>query len=255
MVSGAEIVASRAATEEMLELTPQKMAQLMGLARTAARMGGASRVLGKLLSVLGVGPLANVLEAGEFVDRLFGEFDFSGIELTRPERTFEKELALSVGERSVELFEVGPAHTLGDVIAWLPEERVLFAGDILFIDAHPLLWQGPVGRWVEALDRILALDAEVIVPGHGPITDRTGVEAVKRYWLDLEPEARRRFEAGVGAEEAAAELYAQGFYDHWIDRERVAVNVDSLYRGFRGETEKTDAVELFARMARLDRST
>src|SRR5436305_1974542 len=76
--------------------------------------------------------LASMLEAaptmgsvGEYVARIFGPFDFAPIELTLPTRTFDGELALMVGDREVRLIEVGPAHTLGDVIAYLPAERVV----------------------------------------------------------------------------------------------------------------------------------
>ena len=70
------------------------------------------------------------------------------------------------------LIEVGPAHTRGDTLALLPDERVLFSGDILFNGAHPIAWAGPVSNWIAACERILAMDLEVIVPGHGPLADQ-----------------------------------------------------------------------------------
>ncbi len=250
LVEGAEIVASRRAAAEMHELPPQQMAKLMKAASGAARLGGAGRALGKVLGALGLRKVSNLIAAGPFVDRIFGGFEFAGIELVPPDRTFEKELTLDVGGKTVELIEVGPAHTRGDAMVYLPQERVLFAGDVLFIGGHPILWEGPAGNWIRALERIEELDPEVIVPGHGPITDKDGVKRLKDYFVELSTEVERRFEAGIGPVEAARDLELEGF-DDWGDPERLAVNVDSLYRELEGEPEKTDVIELFARMAAL----
>ena len=250
LVADAEIVASRRAAEEMRELPPQEMAKLMKAASGAARLGGAGRALGKVFGALGLAKVSNLIAAGPFVDRIFGGFTFSGIELVPPGRTFDDQLTLDVGGKTVELIEVGPAHTRGDVMVHLPEERVLFAGDVLFIGGHPILWEGPVGNWIRALEQILDMDPEVIVPGHGPITDTHGVARLKDYFVALSAEVEKRFEAGMGPVEMARDVELEGF-DEWGDPERLAVNVDSLYRELEGRSEKTDVIELFARMAAL----
>ena len=250
LVREAEIIASRRAAKEMFELPPGKMAMLMKAASGAARLGGAGRALGRVLGALGLSKISNLIAAGPFVDRIFGDFEFSSIELVPPTTTFAEELTLGVGGKAVQLIEVGPAHTQGDAMVYLPGERVLFAGDVLFIGGHPILWEGPAGNWVRALERIEALDPEVIVPGHGPITDLDGVRRLKEYFLALQAEVEKRFEAGMGPVEAARDVELEGF-DEWGDPERLAVNVDSLYRELRGEPEKTDVIELFARMAAL----
>ncbi len=250
LLAGAEIVASRRAAEEMQELPPAKMAALMKAARGAARLGAAGRLAGAVLGALGVKKLSHLIAAGPFVDAIFGGFEFSGIELVPPSRTFDRQLSLAVGDKAVELIEVGPAHTQGDVLVHVPGDRVIFTGDILFIEGHPLIWAGPVGNWIEACDRILEMDVETIVPGHGPITDKKGVERLRDYLVYIAAEARKRFEAGLGPTEAAMDIALDDF-DGWKDAERIAVNVDSLYREYRGETAKTDVIELFARMARL----
>ena len=67
--------------------------------------------------------------------------------------TFDGRLDLAVGDRKVELIEVGPAHTRGDVIAWVPSTRTLFTGDILFAGSHPIAWEGPVANWISACSR------------------------------------------------------------------------------------------------------
>ena len=68
------------------------------------------------------------------------------------------------------------------------------------------MWAGPTRNWLSALDRILAMDVETIVPGHGPITDKHGVAQLKSYFEYVYDETRTRFEAGMPATEAAQDI-------------------------------------------------
>ena len=190
-------------------------------------------------------------EAGAAWHDLYdGIFDFEGLVYTPPTETFERELKLRVGAREVELTMVGPAHTRGDVLVHVPSTRTVFTGDILFVGGHPITWDGPISNWIAACDRILGWDVETIVPGHGPITDKAGVRAVKHYFEYLTAEARRRYDAGMPEAEAALDISMAEFRD-WIDAERVIVNVATLYREFSGDTRKPDVFEFHARMARI----
>ncbi|MCA9653944.1 MAG: MBL fold metallo-hydrolase [Myxococcales bacterium] len=253
LCDGAEIVASRRAAEEMLRLQPALVAKLAAIARVGARGGALGRRLGSLLSRLGVRQLGAVLQGAELLDRAFGAFDFGSVTLTPPTRTFEQHLSLSVGDTAVELHEVGPCHTTGDVIVHLPSRGVVFTGDILFVDAHPIVWEGPVSNWIAACDRILELGAATIVPGHGPLAERSDVEQTRRYLGYLHDEARQRHAAGMSAEQAARDI-ALGEFSHWRETERVVVNVQTIYRELDGSPESPDVVELFAMMAELGRA-
>ncbi|MCI0636874.1 MAG: MBL fold metallo-hydrolase, partial [Actinobacteria bacterium] len=139
-----------------------------------------------------------------------------------------------------------------DVLVHSPDDRVVFTGDILFVDGTPIMWEGPVAGWIRACERIEAMDVEVVVPGHGPITDRSGARRVREYLAYVRDETRRRFDAGMDAAEAARDI-ALGDYSAWGDAERIVVNVDTLYREFSGSSERTSPVELFGRMAELAR--
>jgi len=226
LVTGTRIVTSRASAEEMDELPPESMA---GLMKNAAALG----------------------PGGEFLARCFAPFEFSGIPHTPPTETFSGELRLHVGAKPVVLLEVGPAHTKGDGLVWLPEDGVVFTGDILFIDGTPIMWAGPVGNWIAACDRIIALGARVVVPGHGPITDARGAKQVRDYLVYIRDEARVRFEAGLTPADAARDI-ALGSYSTWGDAERIAVNVHTLYREWSaGALGRANALELFALMAEL----
>ena len=163
------------------------------------------------------------------------------------------EMEVKVGDKIVQLIEVGPAHTGGDVLAWVPEDKTVFTGDILFIDGTPLMWAGPVSNWIKACDRIVDMGAEVIVPGHGPITDVAGVRRVQEYLNYIDQEARKRFDAGLTVRDAALDISLTDF-DSWLDSERIAINVDTLYREYTGSTEPVNTVELFTLMAEVKRN-
>ena len=79
-----------------------------------------------------------------YLTRIFGPFDFAGAAPKAPTETFSGRTQVKVGDKTVDLYEVGPAHTAGDVIAHSVEDGVVFSGDILFIDGTPVMWAGPV---------------------------------------------------------------------------------------------------------------
>lgn len=194
----------------------------------------------------------NLGTAGEYLQEIFGTFDFGDVAEKLPNRTFSGEMQIDVGDKTVHLFEVGPAHTAGDVLAWVPDDRTIFTGDILFIDGTPIMWAGPVSNWLRACDRIIDLEPDVIVPGHGPITNADGVRRVQDYLRYIEGEARKRYDAGLSVRDAAFDIKL-GDFESWGDNERIAINVDTLYREFSGSTEAARTVELFGLMGELKR--
>ncbi len=252
-VAGAKIVSSRNAALEMRELSPRLMATLVRASRLVAQSGPVARGLLGLLGRVGISRAAALSQAADFVVDAFGTFDFGGVSLTLPTDTFDGRLTMSVGGKTVEVIEVGPAHTKGDAIVYLPRERVAFSGDILFIGSHPIMWEGPVRNWIAACDRLLALDVDVVVPGHGPLTNHAGVAKTKAYWETLVDVSTRGLAAGASPDAIAAELLARDF-DGWTERGRLAVNVDSICRELSGDRSHRDPLSLLARMARVERS-
>jgi cyclase len=182
--------------------------------------------------------------------RRLEDWDFRGIELTPPTTLMDDRLDLDLDGIRVELLYVGPAHTVGDVIVHLPHERIVFTGDILFVGSHPIMWAGPVGNWLRACDLILGLDVDIVVPGHGPITDKGGVRETKAYFEWVSAEARRRYDAGMNVEAAARDI-VPGRFAQWTDGERIVANVNALYREFAGTAGEPDIVSVFAAMARF----
>jgi cyclase len=107
---------------------------------------------------------------GDWAIRHFGGFEFTGGSVAAPTVTFRDAYEVAVGSTSVRLV-VGPAHTGGDVIARVPDEGVVFAGDVVFVGAHPAVWAGSVPGWAKACQTIPDTGAATIVGGHGPPTD------------------------------------------------------------------------------------
>ncbi len=228
LVTNARIIASEASAHEMSEDgDPKRLAMLL-----------------ENWQALG--------EVGVFFHKLFQSFDFAGIEFRMPDVTFNGEKTVKVGDKDVHLLEVGPAHTRGDVIVHSPKDRAVFTGDILFIEGTPIAWAGPVSNWIKACDRILAMDVEAIVPGHGPITDKAGVRKMQSYLAFVDAEARKRHAAGLTAWEAAQDI-ALGEFASWRDAERLAVTVDTVYREINNDQSPRDVVALFGQMAELNK--
>ena len=94
------------------------------------------------------------------------------------------------------------------------------------------------------------MDVAVSVPGHGPLTDKAGVTAVRDYLAYVQAEARKRYDAGMSAMDAARDI-ALDDYSSWGDAERIIVNVSTLYREFSGDATPPDIVGLFGQMAQL----
>lgn len=185
---------------------------------------------------------------GRYMRRSFGEFDFSGITLTPPTRTFTGRLELTVAGRRVWLHEVGPAHTGGDIVVHVPADDVLFAGDILFIGDHPIMWTGPIGNWVRACTSIIDTGARIIVPGHGPVTGPARVATFRSYLEYVGEQAERRYRAGMPYWEAAADIPMRNDFVDWGHRERLVITVANVYRNL-GLVDPPGLPEILTRVA------
>ena len=224
LLGESEIVSTARCAEEMLRLPPATMAAML---RSADTLGA----------------------AGQFVQRIFAPFSFDDVPLVVPTRTFERQLDLQVGDRTVTLVEVGPAHTDGDAVVALADEGIVFTGDILFHGAHPIVWSGPVANWIAACDRVLALHPTVVVPGHGPLASPSALVDLKGYFELLTTEARSRYDTGMSPLDAARDIDL-GPYRGWSEAERVVANVHALYRDF-GDDAPSDPLTLMGEMAAL----
>ncbi len=174
----------------------------------------------------------------EVAKQLDANFDFEGIELVLPTTLFDDRYVVDLDGTEVHLIYLGPAHQVGDIIVHVPSEGVLFAGDLLFNQSTPMGWVGSYQQFSDALDRIIELNPQTIVPGHGPVC---GIEAVKdeqAYFQYVLDESRTCFDEGLTSAEAA-ERIDLGRFAEWKAPSRLVINVERAYREFRGEP--TDA--------------
>ena len=187
-------------------------------------------------------------------------FDFHDIVLTPPTTLIDDDTVIDLGGTPAHLLYVGPAHTPGDVVVHLPDDGIVFTGDILFHQCTPIGWEGTFANWIAALERIEALEPAVVVPGHGPRADVDGLRGQREYLEYVFVETRESFELGRSTLEAAEHIDL-GPYGLWTEPERLAFQVDRAYREFAGvawdhpvDTTKvfTEVAALRARYARVD---
>jgi glyoxylase-like metal-dependent hydrolase (beta-lactamase superfamily II) len=248
LVEGVEIVATRAGGEDMLREDPRAL-------RMLSRLGGGARLLDRSLLIPGLGKLRGLTRYA----RLLQAYDFAGINPTGATQTFTGSLALDVGGRRIDLIELGPAHTPGDLIVHVPDAQVVFAADLLFVGVTPIMWVGPVENWLSALERIVELDPKTVVPGHGPVSDLDGVRAMGRYWEFVAGAVRERVAAGLTPYQAARDItrsseFAQEEFSGWDARERLAVNAEIIAlsdRGRAGRVSDRARLRLIANVGEL----
>ena len=214
---GVEIVSTEAAERQMREEPPAMLTRLSPLGPIAG--------VGSKLPLL---PGRDRLRGLAGFSAALGKYEFGGLEPRRPDRRFTGSTSIDVGGREVELIEVGPAHTPGDAIAWVPDARIVFAGDIVFNGVIPIMWAGPVSKWIAALERIEALEPEVVLGGHGPPCGLAEVRVLREHWQWLGEEVTSAGQTSPG--ELAERLvrsaaWRESPWADWRNPERTIVNV------------------------------
>jgi glyoxylase-like metal-dependent hydrolase (beta-lactamase superfamily II) len=225
LVPEAEVLASEAAAAEMRLVGPDEVQELFSL----------------------------VAPGGAFARGIFGAFHFDEITPRYPTRTFSGRLSLDVGGTAVELIEVGPAHTAGDVLIHVPSARTVFTGDIVFNGGTPIIWEGPVSGWLAACDVLTGLDVDTVVPGHGPVGDKDSVHEAATYLRFVHERASATFAAGLEPEEAARAIARDdgGRFSTLPESERLVANVHAVYQDLDPSRPQVRPPDLFGCMAEL----
>jgi cyclase len=215
----------------------------------------ASEAAAQLMTQNAVDELAALPSApgrvGQYMAAALAPFRFDDITMVPPTQTFTGRLSVDVGGREVELIEVGPAHTAGDVLVYVPDAKLLYAGDILFIDSTPIVWAGPPQRWIDACELLLDMPLATIVPGHGPVTDKTGVAQVRDYLAFVIAEATKRFNEGMDAATAVASINL-GPFAGMSGHGRLAQNVTAVYRALDPQLPQRPLLSIFDQLVELE---
>ncbi|RLV08835.1 MBL fold metallo-hydrolase [Streptomyces griseocarneus] len=190
-----------------------------------------------------------MLGAGLHLTGLWPDVCWGDIELVPPALTFADRLTLHVGDVTAELLHLGPAHTSNDTVVWLPERRVLFAGDLVMNGATPFVPMGSVSGSLDALDTLRKLGPVTVVPGHGPVGGPGLLDDAEEYLRYVRDLAREGTAAGLGPVEIArgADL---GAYGRWLDSERLVPNLHRAILEERGAApgSPVDMTALFGEM-------
>ena len=125
--------------------------------------------------------------------------DMKGTKIAYPALTFTDRMEIDLGNQVVELVNTGHSHTNDSIMVYLPESRILFAGDVLFTGYHPFSADGDIPEWTRTLDNIMLMDVERIIPGHGPLSTKRDIEDMKSYLIAFDQKAK---ELSTGSKDA-----------------------------------------------------
>lgn len=160
--------------------------------------------------------------------------DFGEFPIVPPMITFADRAKVYAGDLEIELIHLGPAHTTNDVVAWIPERKVLFTGDLVFNGGTPFAAAGSIAGWIEVLPALRALGAETVVPGHGSVCGPDVFDEIDAYLRFVQDTAARGFRADTPPLELA-QATDLGAFARLTDPERIAGNLHRAYSELRGE--------------------
>jgi cyclase len=160
-------------------------------------------------------------QSGEVFEQLVGAFfpdideesrnEIRRLRAVAPRITFADSLSLSLGSRRIELTHVG-GHTPATSIVYLPDDGILFTGDVHVHDRHPFPGDGDLLQWIEALARIEKMNAETIVPGHGEVCGVDSVRRLREYFEETEGRIRDLMGEGCSREEVEKRVDVLSFF-------------------------------------------
>ena len=143
--------------------------------------------------------------------------------LTWPTIVFEKRMTLMMGKLRVEIMQLGRGHTKGDTVVWLPDDRVLFSGDLVEYDATPYTGDAYLQEWPATLDAIAALKPEKLVPGRGaalksPAEVKAGLDGTRAFVTEMFASVRDGARAGRDLRAVYRETYdrLKPKFGHWV---------------------------------------
>jgi len=168
-------------------------------------------------------------------EQAFEGINWGELQLRPPDVTFEDTMTLYARDTRVELRYVGnAAHTTNDVLVWLPQQSILFAGDLIFNGGTPFALMGSVAGWRAALDRIRELGARIIIPGHGDVCGPGQIDVMDDYLAFVQRTARAGIDAGLAPLQLAQELDL-GEFAALSESERIAANLHRAYAELEGK--------------------
>src|SRR6266540_1706037 len=164
-----------------------------------------------------------------------GQQLWQGRSLAAPEITFGDKLVLHLGEaRDVHLMYMGKGHTIGDAVTYMPDQRVLFTADLLFVELHPTVRDGDSANWQRILARLMGMDVDWIVPGHGPMVQgKEQLQVLSDYFDTVRARVRALMQQGKTLDQIRTEIDLSE-YSGWGRQNSVPETLEKLYRELGG---------------------
>ena len=172
----------------------------------------------------------------------------NNIIIVPPHITFTQRATLLYGSRRIELIYVG-GHTPATSLVWLPEDKICFVGDIVWVDQHPYMAQGNTLEWLRALEKIRELGATRLIPGHGPVCGPESTYRVAEYIEFMRKRVREYYLEGKNKNETKSGLVTEMLEWFPVPPERKAKiesqiksGLNRVFREIQREEEATDGV-------------
>jgi glyoxylase-like metal-dependent hydrolase (beta-lactamase superfamily II) len=132
--------------------------------------------------------------------------DMAGTSVVYPVLAYDNRMTIDIGGQRIEFIHARHCHTDGDTLVYLPDKKVLFAGDVLFTNYHPFLGEGNIEEWIKELDDIKSMDIEKIIPGHGPISGKNDLDDMMKYLLMFDAKAKELTSRSDDLQKIVAEI-------------------------------------------------
>lgn len=172
-------------------------------------------------------------QAGLHLTDLWPDIDWGDLKITLPALTYRESVTLHVGGHAVQLLHLGAAHSTNDTLVWLPDQRVLFAGDVVMSGVTPFCQLGSIAGSLRAIASMRALEPVTVVTGHGPVTGPEVLDVTERYLRWVQQLAASGIAAGLTPLEVARDA-GPGDFGALLEPERIIPNLHRAFAEERG---------------------
>ncbi len=220
--ANAQLIASSATRRDVLERDLPSLNRTIGIAQS--QMEELRRDLSKEADAAQIKRLSEQIKSREdYVQAM------SRLKIVAPFVTLDDNLKIQDGKQEARILYLGKGHTDGDVVLFLPAQKIVFAGDLFFNDAIPNVQDASVLAWMKTLEEVLKLDADKFVPGHGGVGSRKDVEKFLAYFQELQSLVKEAIERGDSMEQATNEIVMPAKFSSYRFQNFFPSNIQKMF--------------------------
>ena len=221
-ISNAQLIASSATRRDVLERDLPSLNRTIGI--TQSQMEELRRDMSKEADAAQIKRLSEQIKSREdYVQAM------SRLKIVAPFVTLDDNLKIQDGKQEARILYLGKGHTDGDVVLFLPAQKIVFAGDLFFNDAIPNVQDASVLAWMKTLEEVLKLDADKFVPGHGGVGSRKDVEKFLAYFQELQSLVKEAIERGDSMEQATNEIVMPAKFSSYRFQNFFPSNIQKMF--------------------------